>query len=275
MTWENLQQAKQGLEKKFGPLPRYALILGSGLGGVIDGMTDKEGELPFTEIPNMASAKVEGHSGRIVVGKIGGVRVVGVQGRLHFYEGHPMAQVVLLVRALGLAGVETFVLTNAAGGLNPSLSASDLLLVEDHLNMMPNPLLRPNEARLGIRFPDMSEVYDAGLRRKMKDAAKRAKVDLKYGVYMGITGPTYETAAEVKMYRMLGGDVVGMSTIPEAIALRHMGKKVVALSCVTNLAAGVGEVTTHADVLKGAARAKESMARLLIEAFPLFESERS
>ncbi len=275
MTWENLQQAKTALEKKFGTLPRYALILGSGLGGVIDGMTDKEGELPFAEVPNMAAAKVEGHSGRIVVGKIGGVRVTGVQGRLHFYEGHPMAQVVLLVRALALAGVENFVLTNAAGGLNSTLAAADLLLVEDHLNLMPNPLLGPNEARLGVRFPDMSEVYDLKLRRQLKDAAKRAKVDLKSGTYMGITGPTYETPAEVKMYRMLGGDVVGMSTVPEAIALRHMGKKIAAISCVTNLAAGVGEITTHADVLKGAAKAAENLARLLTEAFPLFEKDRS
>ncbi len=273
MNWENLQKAKQALEKKFGTLPRHALILGSGLGGVIDGMTDQEGELPFAEIPHMAKANVEGHSGRIVVGKIGGARVVGVQGRLHFYEGHPMEQVVLLGRALALAGVENFVLTNAAGGLNAALAPADLLLIEDHLScFMPSPLLGPNEPRLGIRFPDMSGVYNSGLRAKLKAAAVRAKVDLKTGVYLGITGPTYETAAEVKLYRGLGADVVGMSTVPEAVALHHMGKKVAGISCVTNLAAGVGETTTHADVLKGAAQAQDRMARLLAEAFPLFES---
>ncbi len=268
-NWEKLQQTKDFLNGRFSS-PKYAIVLGSGLGGLIDDLKDKELEIPFSEVPNMVAAKVEGHTGRLVVGNLGGVRVMGVQGRLHHYEGHAMEQVVFLVRALGLAGVETFILTNAAGGLNEHLKPLDLLLIEDHLNQMTNPLLGPNESRLGPRFPDLSHAYDLSLRQKMIAAATAANVDLKKGVYLGIHGPTYETPAEVKMYRLWGADVVGMSTVPEVIALRHMGKKVVGLSCVTNLAAGVG-MTSHGDVLKSGEQVKEKISALLTHALPLFE----
>lgn len=265
---KKLNEAQTFLAEKF-KAPQFAVVLGSGLGGVVDALTDRECEIPFSEIPHLAKSNVEGHKARLVVGKLGGVRVVCVQGRLHFYEGHSMEQVVFLVRTLARQGVETFVLTNAAGGLRDTLKPLDLLLVNDHLNLFPNVLLGPNEPELGPRFPDLSEVYDAELRAVMKQAAAVVKVELKEGVYAGMTGPTYETPAEVRLYRSWGADVVGMSTVPEAIALRHMGKKVVGLSCVTNLCAGVGTgETSHGDVLKGAAQVGNKIASLLVEALP-------
>ena len=264
---QKITEAQNFLAERFSP-PQFAVVLGSGLGGVVDAMTDKECEIPFSEIPHLAKSNVEGHKARLVVGKLGGVRVVGVQGRLHFYEGHPMDQVVFLVRTLAWFGVGTFILTNAAGGIRENLRPLDLLLVNDHINLFPNVLLGPNEPAFGPRFPDLSEVYDAALRTVIKKAAAKVKLDLKEGVYAGMTGPTYETPAEVRMYRSWGADVVGMSTVPEAIALRHMGKKVIGLSCVTNLAAGVGGETTHGEVLKGAAQVGDKIAVLLAEALP-------
>ncbi len=270
---QKLNEAKNFLASRF-RCPDYAIVLGSGLGGVLEDLDNVEAEIPFSEIPHLAKSNVAGHKARLLVGSIGGVRIVGVQGRLHFYEGHPMEQVVFLVRALALQGVDTFLLTNAAGGLNDNLRPRDLLLITDHINLIPNPLMGPNEAELGPRFPDMSDTYDAGLRAKFLNAAVSAKVDLKEGVYLGITGPTYETAAEVRMYRGFGADVVGMSTVPEAVALRHMGKNIIGLSCVTNLTAGVGpavaaEAMTHDEVLKGAGEVKDKMIALLRVALPL------
>ena len=269
-SWEKLEAARGVVAGRCGELPGVALILGSGLGKLASGMK-VESEIGYGEIPHLHRPGVAGHAGKIVVGSLGGVRVACLVGRLHFYEGHRMDEVVFPARLAAACGARAVVLTNAAGALNPSYQPADLCLLSDHLNLFgDSPLCGPNDERLGPRFVDLSRAYDADLRRAFRHAAAEAGIRLHEGVYVGIRGPCYETPAEVRMYRMFGGDVVGMSTVPEVIALRHAGVAVAALSCVTNVAAGHGEGqgVSHDDVLATAELAYASFHRLVEAALP-------
>jgi purine-nucleoside phosphorylase len=261
--WFRLEATKEFLRKWCGDVPSWGLVLGSGFSVVADEIR-KEKEISFREIPYFKTPSVSGHSGQLVMGTLGNTRVLCLKGRLHYYEGHSMDDVTYAVRALAHAGVGRFVLTNASGSLRPEWAVPSLVLITDHLNLLgTNPLLGPNEDRLGPRFPDLGGVYTPELADAFRAAAGRTGVDLKEGVYAAITGPCYETAAEVKMYRTLGADLIGMSTIPEAIALKHMGRQMVGLSCVTNTAGGAGEPVLHTDVLESVRRATPWLKRLL------------
>jgi purine-nucleoside phosphorylase len=238
--------------------PKVGLVLGSGLGAFADSL---EGlvKIPYAELPHLPASKVVGHSGQLCFGKTQGVDVVCMQGRVHLYEGHPMESVVHGVRTMARLGVGCVLLTNAAGGLEPSWSAGDLMIVTDHLNLMgTTPLLGPNDDALGPRFPDMSHAYDPGLRDALASVARDAKIELRQGIYAGLLGPSYETPAEVRMLRGLGAQAVGMSTVPEVIALRHMRVKVGALSCITNLAAGIGPGELNHKEVEETARARRA-----------------
>jgi purine-nucleoside phosphorylase len=241
-----------------GASPRVGVVLGSGLGAFgdsLEGLT----RIPYAEIPHMPTSRVVGHAGNLCFGAVRGVPVVCMQGRVHLYEGHPVASVVHGVRAMARLGVAAVLLTNAAGGVEPAWSAGDLMLVTDHLNLTgTSPLIGPNDDTLGPRFPDMTRAYDEGLRAALKDVAAKAGIALREGVYAGLLGPTYETPAEVRMIRGLGAQAVGMSTVAEVIALRHMGIRVGALSCITNLAAGITSGTLDHKEVEETARARRS-----------------
>lgn len=264
--FEELQEAKKFIDSKVEVFPKFLIVLGSGLATILNELK-VETEVSYKDIPNLKQTTVEGHVSRLLVGKLGGVRVACMQGRLHFYEGLKMEEVVFPFRVFGLCGAEVFFLTNAAGGLHSDMKPADLVLVRDHLNLMgTNPLVGKNMDSLGTRFPDMTYLYDPELRKIISNTAERLKTPLRQGVYVGLHGPSYETPAEIKMYTILGGDVVGMSTVPEAIALHHMGKRVVAVSCVTNLAAGVSPTPLeHAEVLETAKKVQATFCALVKE----------
>jgi purine-nucleoside phosphorylase len=243
--------------------PRVGLVLGSGLGAFADTLGGPK--VPYREVPHMPSSSVVGHAGNFCFGEVEGVPVVCMQGRVHLYEGHRPADVVHGARVMARLGVSIVLLTNAAGGCEPSWSAGDLMLMTDHLNLTgTSPLLGPNDDGVGPRFPDMSEAYDKRLRAAAREAAKDANIELREGVYAGLLGPSYETPAEIRMARALGAQAVGMSTVLEVIALRHMGVRVGALSCITNLAAGISPTPLdHAEV-EATARAKRPQLLALL-----------
>lgn len=244
-----------------GMSPRVLVILGSGLGSVVDEM-DAGASLPFAEVPGFPSAMVAGHAGRFVFGHVSAVPVLVMQGRLHLYEGHPASQVVLPVRAARMLGCESLVVTNAAGGVNPEYRPGDIMLIEDHLNLMhANPLIGENLDEIGPRFPAMVGAYSSALRETALEVADAAGVTLRRGVYAGLSGPTYETPAEVRMLRTLGADAVGMSTVPEVIAAAHAGMQVLGFSLITNMAAGAGD--GHESVLAASAAAAPRLARVV------------
>jgi purine-nucleoside phosphorylase len=244
--------------------PRVGVVLGSGLGAFADTLEALE-KISYAEIPHVPPPKVIGHAGNLCFGRVSDVPVVCMQGRVHLYEGHPVWQVVHGVRTMARLGASCVLVTNAAGGLEPSWSAGDLMVVTDHLNLMHHhPLIGPNEDALGTRFPDMTNAYDAALRRKLAAVSLAEGLPLREGVYAGLPGPSYETPAEIRMLRVLGAQAVGMSTVPEVIALRHMRVPVAALSCITNLAAGVapGELD-HSEVEATAKTRRADLERLL------------
>jgi len=244
--------------------PTVGVVLGSGLGAFADGL-DGLVKVAYGELPHLPASKVVGHAGNLCFGAVDGVPVVCMQGRVHFYEGHPMWQVVHGVRVMARLGVSAVLLTNAAGGLEKGWAAGDLMVVTDHLNLMgQHPLLGPNEEALGTRFPDMTSAYDPGLRAGLLEVAAAEHIELREGVYAGLTGPSYETPAEIRMLRGLGAQAVGMSTVPEVIALRHMRVRVAALSCITNMAAGMGNATLdHAEVEETARARRADLQKLL------------
>ena len=244
--------------------PRVALVLGSGLGGLTDAFQDAVA-VPYAEIPGLPQTSVVGHAGRLVAGTLEGVPVVAMQGRLHPYEGHSLAQVVLGVRLMLRLGASTLIVTNASGGIDPALRAGDLLAISDHINLSGlNCLVGPNDAELGPRFSDMTEAYDRTLLALATRVAQEQGVALAQGVYAGVLGPSYETPAEVRMLRVLGASAVGMSTVQEVIAARHMGARVLGISCVTNAAAGLGEqVLKHSDVERIARASSAKLATLV------------
>jgi len=244
--------------------PVVGVILGSGLGDFAAAVEDRL-EIPYAKIPGFPASAVVGHAGTLVAGTLSGVPVVVLSGRIHFYEGHPMSAVVTPARVLGLLGCRDVVVTNAAGGIDTSYRPGDLMLIADHVNLFgTNPLIGPNDEAFGARFPDMSDAYRADLRTLAKAVARRVKVPLREGVYIGVTGPSYETPAEIRAFRALGANAVGMSTVPEVIALAHMGVGVVGVSCITNMAAGVlKQPLRHDEVLETTRRVKDRFVRLL------------
>jgi purine-nucleoside phosphorylase len=243
--------------------PSVGVVLGSGLGAFADALEDVVA-VPFGEIPHFPASTVVGHGGALVLGRSRGVPVAVMKGRVHFYEGYTLDQVVFPVRVLGRLGVEKLLLTNAAGAINPAFAPGDLMVIEDHLNLLGNPLLGPNPEALGPRFPDMTEAYDRGLRDAAEAACRAASVRCHRGVYVALTGPSYETPAEIRMFRTLGADAVGMSTVPEVIAARHMGMRVMGLSCLTNMAAGVTDrKLDHREVLETGERVKTALLQVL------------
>lgn len=244
--------------------PKVGVVLGSGLGAWADSLSQPV-VTPYAEIPHMPRSAVIGHAGNLVLGDAGDIPVVCLQGRAHAYEGHGLSKVVFGARLLARLGCHVVLLTNAAGGLRRSFTPGDLMLIGDHLNLMGgNPLAGPNIAELGPRFPDLTEAYDVRLRALAKEAASAAGVDLAEGIYAALLGPSYETPAEIDMLRRLGADAVGMSTVPEVIALRHMGVAVGAVSCITNLAAGMTRhKLDHAEVETTARAARARFVALL------------
>jgi purine-nucleoside phosphorylase len=261
---EKLDETVAAVRAKVKSTPAIGVVLGSGLGGFADTLTNLV-KLPYAELPHLPQSRVPGHSGNLCFGDVGGVPIVCMQGRVHYYEGHSIESCVHGARTMARLGVKSMLLTNAAGGVEASWSAGDLMIVTDHLNLMgTSPLLGPNHDALGARFPDMTEAYDVTLRETLNAVGAAAGISLRAGVYAALTGPSYETPAEVRMVRGLGAQAVGMSTVPEVIALRHMGVKVAALSCITNLAAGITKATlNHAEVEEVAKQRRGALVTLI------------
>jgi len=254
--------------------PRVGIILGSGLGSFADRLSGAV-SVPYAELPHFPSSSVPGHAGRLVLGTLRGVPVVAMQGRVHGYEGYSQSQVAFPARVLCALGLRALVVTNAAGAINRALHPGDLMAITDHINLSGgSPLYGPNDDRLGPRFPDMSTTYDVGLLARLLECAQATKIDLRSGVYAILSGPSYETPAEIRMLRVLGADAVGMSTVPEVLAAAHMGVKVAGVSCITNLAAGISpKPLSHAEVAETAGRVTETFSRLLIEFLPVAAGE--
>lgn len=248
---------------------RAAIVLGSGLGAFADDLENKT-VIPYEEIPGFARSTVEGHAGQLVIGNVGSVAIAAMQGRFHYYEGYTFEEVTFPIRTFAALGVKSLVLTNAAGGINVAFDQGSLMLVSDHLNLTgANPLRGANDERFGARFPDMSEVYDREYQQTAVDEARAMNLELRRGVYAAMTGPSYETPAEIRMLRTLGADAVGMSTVPEAIIARHSGMRVLALSCITNMAAGVlDKPINHEEVMETGARVRETLGELLRRVIP-------
>lgn len=266
LGYDQIQETAAWLLGRIGEAPQVGLILGSGLGSLADEFEAAEA-FDYAEIPHFPTSTVKGHAGRLVFGEFSGKRAVAMQGRFHFYEGWRLDQVTFPVRVFAELGCELLAVTNSSGGINADWSPGDLMLIRDHLNLTGNnPLVGPNDERLGVRFPDMSDPYDLGLRRHIMKLARELGVKLRTGIYVGVLGPSYETPAEIKMMRRLGGDAVGMSTVPEVIVANHAGMRVIGLSCITNMASGVTEQPlTHAEVTETAALARERFSHLLRE----------
>jgi purine-nucleoside phosphorylase len=245
-------------------VPQVGLILGSGLGDYGDKL-DKKTRIPYADIPYFPQSHVVGHKGCLVIGERAGVRCVAMQGRVHMYEGHSAATVAFPARVLIAMGAKVLIITNAAGGMNPRWPAGTLMLIRDHIDMLRDHALRgPNDERLGPRFPDMTKAYAPELQALAKEVAAASGITLEDGVYVAMPGPTYETPAEVQMLRRLGADATGMSTVPEVVVARHMGARVIGISCITNKAAGMSDQElSHAEVTETAARVRSTFERLL------------
>jgi purine-nucleoside phosphorylase len=240
--------------------PEVGIILGTGLGGLV-GSIEIAAAVDYRDIPGFPVSTVEGHSGRLIFGRLGGKRVVAMQGRFHYYEGYEPWQVVFPVRVMKFLGIRTLFVSNASGGINPAFRTGDVMVITDHINLIPNPLIGPNIAELGPRFPDMHGCYDPGLRAIAREVAAGEGIDLRHGVYVGGTGPTFETQAEYRYFGAIGGDAAGMSTTPEVIAARHMGIPVFGASIITNVGLSE-EAGDHTDVQKQGAAAEKRMTAL-------------
>lgn len=264
--YKKLMTCVESVRKKTGFKPEVGLILGSGLGDYADGIT-VDTVVDYTDIEGFPVSTVAGHKGRFVFGYVGEIPVVIMQGRVHYYEGYAMSDVVLPTRLMGMLGVKKILLTNAAGGVNEKFKPGDFMMITDHITTgVPSPLIGPNIDELGCRFPDMSEVYSRRLQGVIRNAAEKCGIGIQKGVYVQFTGPNYETPAEIRMCRMWGGDAVGMSTACEAMAARHMGLEVCGISCITNLAAGVSDVKLdHKEVQETADRVSADFKRLVTE----------
>lgn len=253
--------------------PRVAVVLGSGLGALADSFTEAT-RIPYTKIPGFRRSTAVGHAGQLVIGKSGGTAVVAMQGRLHLYEGYSAAEVAFPVRVFARMGVRAIVFTNAAGGIRPEFTSGTLVLIRDHINLQgANPLIGPNDDSLGPRFPDMTAAYDQPFLQIAHHAADRLRIPLPEGVYAGLAGPNYETPAEIRFLRAIGADLVGMSTVPEVLAARHAGLRVLGISCVTNAAAGIlDQPLVHEEVLQTADRVSAQFISLLRALLPELDS---
>ncbi len=262
--YERAEHAARTIRARLTEEPRIAIVLGSGLGGFADDFDDAV-RIPYNEISGFPRSTVEGHSGRLVSGKVDSVPVLAMQGRVHYYEGYSLEEVTFPVRTFKLLGIKTLVLTNAAGGINVELTQGALMVISDHVNLMgDNPLRGPNDERFGPRFPDMSGVYSPALQELVVEEAKAMGTEVRRGIYGGLSGPSYETPAEIHLLRNLGADAVGMSTVPEAIVARHMDMEVLGISCITNMAAGIGdEPIDHAEVMAIGDRVRGTFTELL------------
>ena len=262
--YDRVEEAAAAVRSRCDALPETAIVLGSGLGDFA-GTLLAPIALPYGDLPHWPASRVVGHAGRLVIGNVGRTRIAALSGRAHFYEGHDLGTVVFATRVMGRLGVKRIILTNAAGGINTGFAQGALMVIDDHINMLgSNPLVGINDDRFGPRFPDMSEVYSARLRTIADAAAKAKGVPVSHGVYIAVHGPSYETPAEIRFFRTIGADAVGMSTVPEAIAARHMGIEVLGISCITNMAAGVlPQPLVHDEVMETARRVRGSFIALL------------
>ncbi len=259
-----IQETSNYLKKRTGSSPVFGIILGTGLGGLVNEI-DAEHTIPYDEIPNFPVSTVKGHQGNLIFGKLSGKDVVALQGRFHYYEGYSMQEVTFPIRIFKALGIKTLILSNASGGLNPDFAVGDIMFIEDHINLMgTNPLIGPNDDELGPRFPDMSEPYSHALRIKAQEIATRLGIKYQIGVYAGVTGPTFETPAEYKYVRIIGGDAVGMSTVPEVIVARQAGLPCLAFSVISDL--GVeGKIVeiSHDEVIDSASVAEPKMTAII------------
>ena len=264
MLYDEVMNAVRFIQARIACRPRTAVILGSGLGSIADQLEDRE-LLPYAEIPGFPKSDVSGHAARFVFGTVNGSPVVAMQGRFHYYEGLTMRQLSFPIYVLRQLGVERIIVTNACGGINRDLNPGDLMLITDHINLTGcTPLIGDNDERFGPRFPDMTEVYDHALRSLAREAAASLSIPLKEGVYAFFTGPCYETAAEIRAYRTLGADAIGMSTVPETIAARYLGMRVLGITCITNMATGISTTPhSHEEVLATAEASSRMFCRLL------------
>ena len=262
--FDKVQETATWLRQRIPDPPDVAVVLGSGLGDFASTLKTAK-TFDYGSMPNWPASAVIGHAGQLVVGMLGSKRVAALSGRVHYYEGHDMRTVTLATRVIGVLGVRTIILTNAAGGINLSFKPGTLMVMDDHINLMgSNPLVGANDERFGPRFPDMSEVYSARLRQLTASVAARQHLELAHGVYVGLHGPSYETPAEIRYLRTIGGDAVGMSTVPEAIVARHMQIEVLGISCITNMAAGVlPQPLVHDEVMEVARRVRVRFGALL------------
>ena len=264
ISYDAVAEAAKTVQDRIGDVPDVAVVLGSGLGAFAGSLSDAT-VVPYSTIPHWPAAKIVGHAGEVVAGRIGDRRVLALSGRAHVYEGHPMSVATFGTRVLGLLGVKVLILTNAAGGINLSFTQGALMLISDHVNLMGgNPLIGPNDERFGPRFFDMTTAYSPRLRHLARQAAAAAGIQVEEGVYIAVTGPSYETPAEIRAFRTMGADAVGMSTVPQVIVARHMGMEVAGISCITNMAAGVlPEPLVHEEVLATTARVRDQFIALL------------
>jgi len=263
-SFERVEAAAEAIRRRSPVRPEVAVVLGSGLGDVADALVDAV-SVPYDELPHWPAANVVGHPNRLVVGQLAGRQIAALAGRVHVYEGHDPSDAAFATRVMGRLGVRTLVLTNAAGGVNTAFHPGVLMIIDDHINLLGvNPLAGENDERFGPRFPDMSEVYSRRVRRFADEAASARGVAVAHGVYAACLGPSYETPAEIRYLRTIGADAVGMSTVPEAIAARHMGMEVLGISCITNMAAGVlPQPLRHEEVLEMARRVRGAFTSLL------------
>lgn len=261
-----LDGAVEAIRARADRAPRVGIVLGSGLGGLVDAV-DVDAKISYPEIPGFAASTVAGHAGALAVGRLGGTPVAVMAGRVHLYEGYPIDDVVFPIRVLVRLGAEIIVVTNASGGIHPDFRTHDFMVIRDHLNLTGrNPLVGPNVDALGPRFPDMTAPYDTALAELAHEVARRQGIVLRDGVYAGVLGPSFETPAEIRMLRTLGADAVGMSTVNEVIAVRHMGARVLGLSCITNLASGLSESPlSHEDVSTAARQVGSRFTALVTE----------
>jgi purine-nucleoside phosphorylase len=273
-VYDHILEAVRAVQERIaaaapGFVPEIGLVLGSGL-GPIAARIENPIVIPYTDIPHFHGTSIEGHAGKMILGRFHGIPSVFLQGRFHVYEGYDMSDVVFPTRTICALGIKTLLLTNASGGINTRFRPGDIMVIEDHINLMgDNPLKGPNLAQLGPRFPDMSEAYSTECVQILESTAAELGIVVQKGVYAGVLGPTYETPAEVRMLRTLGADAVGMSTVPESIAANHLGVRVAGLACITNLASGLSpRKLTHAEVVENVKLSVENLDRILEKAIP-------
>lgn len=266
---DKIIESAKYLEQRITSKPEVAIILGSGLGGLVKNIDIKQ-EIPYQEIPNFPVSTVKGHKGTLIFGELNGVQVMVMNGRFHYYEGYPMKTLTFPLWVMNQIGVKKLILSNAAGGMNPTFEIGDIMIIKDHINMMGNnPLLGPNLDELGPRFPDMSEAYSKKWIKIAKAIGEKHNIKLQQGVYIGVTGPCFETPSEYKMFHIMGADAVGMSTVPETIVARFLGMEVFALSVITDLGVvGQVEKASHIEVLQAAEKAEPNMVKLVSEMLP-------